>query len=86
MEQAVLTFYSKGGLFPHTHSLKIPKSAFAQALDQTFQTSVEYSFFYKHKHSVTLKREDFEKALQGEKVLIRDNETKRHSFLISYTK
>ncbi len=77
-----ITAKSKGGLFPHTHTLTIPKSVIDQIKDVTLTTSDEYSLIFKHHHEVTLSKDNLEKIKAGQEVVVYDNDKRRHSFAI----
>ena len=75
---------SKGGLFPHTHTLNIPKAAIAKPSSEglLLTTSEEYSLFFKHKHQVRLSAKDLENIQDGNEVTVIDTDKGRHSFTI----
>lgn len=85
MAGAVITARSEGGLFPHTHTLEIPKSAIEQAPAEGLRltTSTEYSLIFKHKHEVLLTQQQLREIAAGQTVTAYDTDKGRHSFRIS---
>ncbi len=73
---------SKGGLFPHTHTLSLDAKLFDNlpAEGITLVTSSEYSLIFKHKHQVSISKENLEKIRDGQNLIVYDNDKKRHSF------
>jgi hypothetical protein len=82
--EAELVVKSQGGLFPHTHSLRIPRAAIDQPLAEglLLTTSEEYSLVFKHKHEVRISRQELESVRAGHAVTVRDTDKGRHSFRI----
>ena len=75
---------SKGGLFPHTHTLIVPRVVIENSPDAgvVLTTSEEYSLIFKHKHQVSISKENLEKVRSGQEVVVFDNDKKRHSFAL----
>ena len=82
-----LVIKSEGGLFPHTHTLEIPKAQIMTPPNDgiTLKTSAEYSLFFKHTHEVKLSKEDLTAIAAGQTIVARDTDKGRHSFQIKLT-
>ncbi|MGZ3690680.1 MAG: hypothetical protein ACXVAX_04215 [Pseudobdellovibrio sp.] len=83
MNSDTYIFRSKGGLFPHTHKLNISKELLLHSKQSiTATTSAEYSLIFRHQHEVTITLQELEKVRNGQSVVVRDNNTGRHTFEI----
>jgi hypothetical protein len=80
-----VTVKSKGGLFPHTHTLQVPRSAIQQppANGVVLTVSQEYSLIFKHDHQVRLTAEELTRIRDGQSVTVRDTDRQRHTFTIA---
>lgn len=83
----VFEFKSKGGLFPHTHILRLSDQDLQNASEEgiLLTTSVEYSLIFKHSHQVKISKTDLKNIRAGQAVTVSDTDKGRHSFLIQVT-
>lgn len=80
----VFEFKSKGGLFPHTHVLRLSDQDLQNTDEEgiVLTTSVEYSLIFKHSHQVRISKDELKKIKDGQTVIVYDTDKKRHSFSI----
>lgn len=77
-------FKSRGGLFPHTHVLRISSEDLQSHSEEglLLTTSTEYSLFFKHSHQIRISKEELQNIKDGQTVVVFDTDKKRHSFSI----
>lgn len=80
----IFEFKSKGGLFPHTHVLRISDQDLQNTSEEgiVLTTSVEYSLIFKHSHQVRISKDELKKIKAGQAVIIYDTDKGRHFFSI----
>ena len=80
----VLVVKSKGGFFPHTHTLSIPRNEISNPHQAgvLLNTSTEVSLIFKHHHEVRISYDDLRKIRDGIEVTIKDADSGRHTFKI----
>lgn len=83
LSENTIIILSRGGLFPHTHRLKVPMAnTQSPSEDLTLNTSEEYSLCFKHYHQVTISKNQLLDIKDGKEVVVFDNDKKRHSFAV----
>ncbi len=82
--EKVFEFKSQGGLFPHTHMIKISDIDIQNPTEQglTLRTSTEYSLIFKHSHEVKITKDELIAIKSGQEVTVYDTDKRRHSFAV----
>jgi len=77
-------FKSQGGLFPHTHVIKLNEKDLQNPPEQgiSLRTSIDYSLIFKHSHEVKISKSELLAIKNGQEVKVYDTDKKRHSFVI----